>query len=305
MIRFGILFSLLLLPLAIQAGEMRFEDNNDGELTVYEGDDPVLVYNYGIQTHPDAPDRKRSTYVHPVYNIDGTVMTDDFPRDHYHHRGIFWTWQRVFWKDREYDFWTLRQDNVRQLFDEWMYRKAEDGTVSFGVDNGWYIGDECIVDEKIEFVVHPAEDKGRAIDISLSLQATGEDVGLLGAAGKGYSGMGVRFADHKNTRIATSSGLHTQDIMRLRSRWADYSGQINGEDYHGITVMAAPDLPDYPPAWFLRHYGYFGVCWPSLNLYTLKKEDPPVVRNYRVWVHTGHHETGGVQEAFDQYHANY
>lgn len=298
-------FALLLLPIWCFAGELTFEDNQDGELSVYEDGQPVMVYNYGIQTHPEAPNRARSTYVHPVYNIDGTIVTGDFPKDHYHHRGIFWTWQRVFWNDKEYDFWTLNQDDVRQLFDEWMYKKSDDKTVSIGVDNGWYIGDECIVDEKVEFVVHPAQEKGRAIDFKISLQAVDEDVTITGSRGKGYSGFGVRFADHENTRITTSSGLHTQDMLRVRCRWADYAGQINDDEYTGIAVFAAPDLPDFPPAWFLRHYGYFGVCWPGLDTYTLKKDDEPMVRKYRVWVHEGTAEEGKVLEAFNDYYENY
>lgn len=32
----------------------------------------------------------RANYVHPLYDLDGHVLTEDFPKDHLHQRGIFW-----------------------------------------------------------------------------------------------------------------------------------------------------------------------------------------------------------------------
>jgi hypothetical protein len=56
----------------------------------------VFVYNYGMQLKPGVPeDRRRACYLHPVWTPGGTIVTDDFPADHYHHRGIFWAWPRV------------------------------------------------------------------------------------------------------------------------------------------------------------------------------------------------------------------
>ncbi|RLA41026.1 MAG: hypothetical protein DRR42_25125, partial [Gammaproteobacteria bacterium] len=54
---------------------------------IYDGNKPVLFYNskpntFGCYT--------RANYVHPVMGLDGEEMTDDFPCDHPHHRGIFW-----------------------------------------------------------------------------------------------------------------------------------------------------------------------------------------------------------------------
>ena len=30
-----------------------------------------------------------------MYDLDGNVLTEDFPKDHPHHRGIFWAWHQV------------------------------------------------------------------------------------------------------------------------------------------------------------------------------------------------------------------
>jgi hypothetical protein len=31
----------------------------------------------------------RADYMHPLYNVNGKILTEDFPRDHLHHRGSF------------------------------------------------------------------------------------------------------------------------------------------------------------------------------------------------------------------------
>lgn len=303
--KFSLWFLLLSMMLVLQsnAQSFRFDDSGDGELTVIEGDQPVLVYLYGMQSHPDAPNRTRSSYIHPLYGMDGEILTDDFPKDHYHHRGVFWTWVNVYWNNKHLDFWTLNQDHVREKFEKWRFQEIESNSARFGVDNGWYVGDTRIVDEKVDITVHPSNKVGRAIDIKLSLNAVDQDVTLTGAEGKGYSGFGIRFNEYKDLEIATSSGLHTMDSLRVRSRWADYSAIVKGQEKHsGVSTFIHPDHPDFPPGWFLRHYGYYGVCWPSLNKYTLKAEDPPVVLQYRLWVHRGDAEAGKVQQAFDEYY---
>ena len=70
-----------------------FTEREDKFLGLIENGLPVLVYNYGIVTHAGVPeDRFRSSYVHPIYGIEGEILTDDFPADHHHHRGLFWAW---------------------------------------------------------------------------------------------------------------------------------------------------------------------------------------------------------------------
>jgi hypothetical protein len=42
----------------------------------------------------------RSDYVHPLYSLDGGVITEDFPPDHLHHRGVFWAWHQIWIGDK-------------------------------------------------------------------------------------------------------------------------------------------------------------------------------------------------------------
>src|SRR5215204_623293 len=76
--------------------DFRFTEVTTNSLELREGERPVFVYNHGIISRQGVPaDRARSSYIHPLYGLDGEVLTDDFPTDHFHHRGLFWAWPHV------------------------------------------------------------------------------------------------------------------------------------------------------------------------------------------------------------------
>jgi hypothetical protein len=251
-----------------------------GALGVWERDRPVLVYNHGVRSKAGVPDdRERSTYVHPLYGLDGDVLTDDFPKDHYHHRGLFWAWPHVRVGEREYDLWMLC--GVRQQFVRWAEKKAgRDGAV-LGVENGWYVGDRRVVKEEVRFAVAPADERGRTIDIELRLTALDEPVSLRGADGKGYGGLSLRFAPRKETVVTTADGRQRRDLNLARLGWADLSATFDGRA-SGVAVFVRRDHPDCPPAWITREYGFLGVGWPEEL-----RPGREVVLRYRLWVHRG------------------
>jgi hypothetical protein len=87
----------------------RFKEVSDGSLGLWDGEKPVLVYNHGMITVEKVPvkdaRRTRSSYIHPLWGLQGEILTDDAPADHTHHRGIFWSWPHVGIDGREYDLW--------------------------------------------------------------------------------------------------------------------------------------------------------------------------------------------------------
>ena len=71
-----------------------------------EGDTKVLFYQLERKALPDGK-AERSNYFHPLYDLDGNVVTEDFPADHIHHRGIFSAWHQVLL-------------NGKRIQDQWM-----------------------------------------------------------------------------------------------------------------------------------------------------------------------------------------
>ena len=93
-----VVFYLAPLGLLARAADSPFAFTKIGDtgLQLAENGKPVYVYNFGDILKPGFPEHLcRSTYLHPVYALpDGTpCVTDDFNKDHPHHRGIFWAWE--------------------------------------------------------------------------------------------------------------------------------------------------------------------------------------------------------------------
>jgi hypothetical protein len=83
--------------------------------------------------------------------------------------------------------------------------------------------------------------------------------------------------------------------------WADQSGRFGSTArVSGVTVMQHPENPDYPAGWCLRYYGFLGVSWPGEQVVIIKPQQRLTLR-FRIWVHRGDAESGGVREVFSAF----
>jgi hypothetical protein len=82
-----------------------FESVSAQSLGLWDGDRPVRVFNHDGITSPKAPNAKsHSNYFHPIYGLDGEALTDDFPKDHLYHRGLYWAWSHIRIAGEEHRF---------------------------------------------------------------------------------------------------------------------------------------------------------------------------------------------------------
>jgi hypothetical protein len=280
----------------------RFEPVDERSLGLWEGDRPVLVYNQGVLSKPGVPaDRNRSTYIHPLYGLDGEVLTDDFPVDHYHHRGLFWAWPHVRTGGREYDLWTIK--GVHQRFERWLAQEARGNAALLAVENGWYAGNQKILQERAWIQVHQADDQARCIDLEFFWIPGPEAVTLAGAEGKSYGGLTIRYAPRSGAVITTPLGTGSTDLEMTPLAWADYSGRWTGVTRpSGAALFIHPGHPDYPPTWLTRHYGALCIGWPGVEARTFSAGEPIHCR-YRVWVHRGMATQVAIAAAYAAYEA--
>lgn len=294
-----ILLAALMSLAAARAGDaFRFVESTDKTLTLYEGDHPVLAYNHGVIQPPAGvpADRARSSYIHPLYGMDGEVLTDDFPKDHYHHRGLFWSWPHVRIGDQHYDLWML--NGIAHRFEKWTAREATETGATLGVENGWFVGDRKVMREEVRLHALPAEKDSRALDLDFTWTPLGQALTLEGAEGKSYGGLTLRFAPRKDTVITTPKGQGKDDLTITRLPWADLSATFTGrENSGGAAIFVAPDHPDFPPEWLTRHYGVLCLGWPGVKARTFLP-DKPIRCRYRVWIHRGAPEPARVRQAY-------
>jgi hypothetical protein len=263
-----------------------FREVEGRSLELTEGGKPVFVYNYGLMRGEGAPaDRARCCYLHPVYAPDGTVITDDFPRDHYHHRGISWMWPIVRIEGVQYDLWTLR--GIRNQFVRWTAREADASRARLGVENGWYAGERRVLKETVEVVAWPSEAGRRNLDLTLGFEALERPLELRGepAQKKGYGGLSFRFGPRQSTVVRTDAGQEKGDTNMVPHPWAELEG-LFASGRAGARVTIDPSHPGYPNGWCLRYYGFLGVNYPGLAPLTLQPGRPLTLK-YRVTVWAG------------------
>jgi len=278
----------------------RFEAVSDESLKLWEGEHPVLVYNHGVMTSQSAPNAKgRSSYFHPVYGLDGEVLTDDFPKDHENHRGLHWAWPHIKIDDKEADLWSLR--DIRHEFQRWLARETNSKGAVLGVENGWFVGGKRVMLERVWARIHPASSQCRFIDLDLTLRPEGQPITLWGAEGKSYGGLTFRFGPRSKTIITVPSGRSSDDLLITRLPWADLSGDLKGNDaLSGAAVFVNPKHPSYPPTWMTREYGLLAVGWPGITPQSLPA-GKTVSLSYRIWIHRGVPEASEIQKAYEAY----
>ena len=275
--------ALLLAAGAWAEPGFRFRDVSAESVELSENGRPVYVYHHGLMKKAGVPeDRFRCCYVHPVYTPSGTVLTDDFPEDHYHHRGIFWTWPIVIVDGKNYDAWTLR--GLRQEFRRWMAREATGEKARLAVENAWSAGGRPVVKETVEIAARPASGGSRELEFRLTFEAHGTPVELRGepAENKGYGGFCVRFAPREKTAITTGAGREAGDSDMAPHAWARLEA-LFGDRAAGLRIDIDLSNPGFPNGWCLRHYGFLGVNFPGLASHVLRP-DQPLELNYRVTV---------------------
>ena len=264
----------------------RFAVVDDRSLGLWESDKAVLVYNHGAITKKGLPGaRAHSSYIHPLYGLDGEVLTDDFPADHLHHRGLFWAWPHVTVDGRHHDQWML--DGSEPRFIRWGVRETQPEEAQLGVENGWFVGPRQVMREQVMLRVHKATHEGRAIDLDLTWTPLGQSITLGGAEGKSYGGLTLRFAPGRDTVITVPSGPSKDDLYMKPLPWADLTRLWAGRQTpSGAAIFVHPRHPDYPPTWLTRHYGVLCLGWPGVQPRTLAPGEPVRCR-YQIWIHRG------------------
>jgi Methane oxygenase PmoA len=268
------------------SARFQFKELDDKSLAVVDGDKTVLVYNHGdIAFKQGRRNRTRSSYVHPIYGMDGEVLTDDYPADHYHHHGLFWCWPHVKVGDREYDFW--ERDDVDINFKRWLAKEASADGAELAIENGWFVDDKQVVKEEARLMVHPATADGRSIDVTLTWTPIDEPITLSGAEGKSYGGLSLRFGPRKETVVTVPGGRAGEDLLITKLPWADLTGQFQGAPGpSGAALFVHPSHPDFPPEWMTRDYGLLAVGWPGVHPKTFEPGESVTCR-YRIWIHRG------------------
>jgi hypothetical protein len=298
--------SLIFLAGIPQSLEAEFSlEETEERLVLKENGVPVFAFNHG-EIQPPNGGVARSGYVHPLHGLDGDVLTDDFPSDHPHHRGVFFGWPQMTVLGGSVDVWHLR--GLRPRFHEWGERRVEAESARLEAVNFWRPegSDDPAVEERVRFLVHPSDETGRMIDIhGTFLNLSDEPIVLRGQVGAGYGGLNVRMdGGRPGVVITTANGVLDGDANTLDppSPWAAHTSRTGeGRSRSGVAIFQHPDNPGFPArSWTLRYYGFLGAAWPGERSHTIAPGEALDLR-YRLFVYRGSADEAGVAERFERF----
>jgi len=283
--------------------------HTDGGFVITEGRDKVMVY----QRKHKSLDGKytRANYIHPLYGLDGQVLTEDFPRDHPHHRGVFWAWHQLWLGDAKVgDPWAT-QDSQWDVYEaKIMTPNSKSRALRLGLYWTSPLRTDSagkpvpLVKETTTITVHCAENDMRKIDFRIELLALQNDMRLGGSEdAKGYGGFSMRIKLSKGLAFTGTDGPVEPTTLSLEAGpWIDISGNFAGAGKtNGIAILTHKSCPGYPHRWILRRSGSCqNAAWPGRDPVPLSKTKP-IILNYRLIIHRGN----ASDISFDKLQAEY
>ncbi len=309
-------------------------DAENNAYTIFENDRPVLRYNFGEVPKPDdvvlhkfADGRyyggTRGDYIHPIYGFDGEILTDDFPADHPHHRGLWWSWPVTRWNSRVEDIWAvcdvrsypvaIRRIEVGPVMtvieaeSEWRFaqRPAQSG------DPLPEDSDKPFVRENAVMRVFASRGVTRFIDTDVTLTALEDGVAIGGRPGAGYGGITMRTAKADSLTVTCTpdpEGKITEPATVGGSpdapNWIDVTGNFPSRDgvkRFGMTLFEHPKTPGYPDNRHLYPPIFcFMNAFPGDREFALPREESLELRA-RLWIHSGDVPQDDIQNLGRQY----
>lgn len=245
----------------------------------------------------------RSDYIHPLYGLEGEMLTRDWPDGgHPHHRGIFWAWPEVKYGDQLGDIYALQRVFARptgklKLTDDPEYAEVD-------AENLWMWEEEvALVREHAIIRVYRATRDSRIIDLTIKLLALEDSVTIATRFTNSYGGLNIRMQTPAKQDISYFTDEPGSSPQRA---WSDFSGIFEGnESESGLMVLQHQENPEYPGAW--RDYPNLAWVQPTFptpeTRYLLSTETPLVLR-YRLIIHAGGQlPEGSYIKCWDDYHA--
>ncbi|ALJ06145.1 hypothetical protein APS56_13850 [Pseudalgibacter alginicilyticus] len=291
-----ITFCFIFISNVISAQKVDLIIKNDAAYFLEEKDS---ILNYQIAEKSLNGTYTRTNYIHPLYTLDGEILTEDFPPDHYHHRGVFWAWHQLYVGDKRIgDAWLI--DDFSWEVINAIQLKPEEKSTILKVEVLWKSPQwrsksgkqKPLVKEITKLKVYPLKENYRQIDIEISIQALEKNMRIGGSEdAKGYGGFSQRLKNVENIKFTGSQGKIEPTLLPVEADgWIDISGPFDQDDnLSGLSILSHPNNPGFPNPWILRSKNSMQNAvypFPGKKAIPLSETHPTILR-YRLLIHRG------------------
>lgn len=249
----------------------------------------------------------RSNYIHPLYGLDGEILTEDFPADHPHHRGIFWTWSQLWDGDKRLgDGWLIKDISWEVTSVNKIHKAGKPGLKTACLWYSVHSGNTPFMQDETKIFLVAESPELRRIDIEITITSLIEDLYIGGSEDlKGYGGFSPRFVLPVNTVFEGRNGrVNPENTAVLAEDWVNITGKFS--DFgktRGIVMMSHPSNPVKEDRWILRSSGSMqNHVFPGNT-----KHPVPIKKSlklkYSLLIHTGI-STAEIHEHFQSFANN-
>lgn len=265
---------------------------------IYEGNMPVLTYRVVSDSSHVPYDRPH--YIHPLYSMEGEVITEDVPEDHPHHHGLFTAWHQVIVGEKQIgDSWVC--DNVNWEVVETNIEELDDRVVLSSVVQ-WSSrldhSEVSVVSEEMDLTIWKSTDHYRIIDADFTLQALVDQLKLGGSDDeKGYGGFNLRLKKPEELEFFSGKKIMPENTAVRALPWMDMR-MNDGES--GVLVMVHPSNPGPTDQWILRNSKSMqNPVFPGRDPVDIDEEG--VKLKYRIIVYSNSMEEDVIDELYEAY----
>lgn len=259
-------------------------------IALYEGGKPVLFYQ--VQPKSSTDGILYNNYIHPLYGLNGEILTEEFPIDHPYHRGIYWAWHQIYAGEASIgDSWVMKDVRFEVKTAKAEIRKGtarillEADWISSGFRNG-----ETFLIEQTSITVLPVKNGKRIIDVSIELKPlfAGLSIGGSEDVEKGYGGFCARLVTPADLTFTSVNGpVIPTNAQVSAGHWMDFTGTFSMAESSGITIFSHPSNPGSSTGWILRQKESMqNAVFPGSQRFSLSMKK--VTRlHYRMLIHQG------------------
>lgn len=285
-----------------------FKENVQG-IELLENGNPVFFYQQ--KTKLLSGKYKVNNYLHPLYSLNGDTLTEESPKDHPYHRGIFWGWHQHFIDNKSVGEGWIMENIYEDIVNVKKQILNESAQIDLKVlwKSSIYENGKPYIEENTRIIVHPKEPDVRKIDFEISLRALVPAVQIGGSDDeKGYGGFCPRVKLPDGLIFTSTEGpVKPQNTPIKAGPWMDLSGAYgkNGE-ISGLTILCHQSTPNYPAPWILRQKSSMqNVVFPGGRERINVSMDNPIVLRYCLIIHNGNSAGLNLMELHEQYNKMY
>lgn len=248
-----IFFVCFFLAASAFSQKLQFKQTDKGIL-LEENNQPRFFYQTATKSLKGA--YPRANYIHPLYGLEGEVLTEDFPDDHLHHHGIFWSWHQLYAQGKRVgDPWI--SEGVK-----WEVKKAKtkskknEAKINARINWVQSADDQPVIQEDLKITFERLEEDAFALTFDVKLTALVDGIEIGGSEdAKGYGGFSPRFFLPQDIVFESTDGqVEPHNLPVQAGPWMNMKGSFDPatELPSGIVIMGEPDrLPSYQ-GWILR-----------------------------------------------------